>query len=172
MGDKQGIAKFLGMKPLSRPFARPLIRPLAFAAIAVAALALTACTSGDTDGPDATASAAVLLPSPPASTPLPQPSNESQSFDKSIFCERAEPMMVLVEREFVGSDAHVEQFVALSEVAPEDLVGVIDRMEEFYRTSVSPAEPESQNWDNFPASIQADAIALVDGITEICEAAA
>lgn len=80
----------------------------------------------------------------------------------------AEPLLVPVAREFVGSDAHVEQFVALSEVAPEELVAVIDRMGEFYRSSVSPEQPESRNWDNFPASVQADAIALVDGIEEIC----
>lgn len=154
----------------------PRLRPLLLTAVALGALALTACTgSGSGSDPGEPASA---LASPPASGPAlaastatpaaPATSQAAASFDRDVFCERAEPLLTPVAREFVGSDAHVEQFVTLSEVAPEDLRGVIDRMGEFYRTSVSPEDPDSQNWDNFPASVQADAIALVDGIEGVC----
>lgn len=152
------------------------LRPLVLSALVLGAFALTACAA-DGGGSDSGAPASALA-SPPASGPAlaastatpaaPATSQAATSFDRDVFCERAEPLLTLVPREFVGSDAHVEQFVSLSEVAPEELVAVIDRMGEFYRSSVSPEQPESQNWDNFPASVQADALALVDGIEEIC----
>ncbi len=153
------------MKPM------PLrLRHVVLVSVAFGALTLSACAGSD-DGSDrgepasAGAPASASAPASAAASPTP---NVAAAFDRDVFCEKAAPLMTPVAREFIGSDAHVEQFVTLSEVAPEDLRGVIDRMGEFYRTSVSPEDPDSQNWDNFPASVQADALALVDGIEEMC----
>jgi len=150
------------------------LRPLVLSALVLGAFALTACAAdggGSDSGAPASAAASASVPAAASATPapgVPSPTPATAAFDRVEFCDTAEPLLVPVAQEFVGSDAHVEQFVALSEVAPEELVAVIDRMGEFYRSSVSPEQPESQNWDNFPASVQADAIALVDGIEEIC----
>ena len=146
----------------------PRLRPLALAAVTLAALALTACAGdGSASGAGDSAPAGASAPSV-ASAPAPAPASAAAGFDVELFCERAAPMMVVVPREFVGSDEHVQLFTALSEVAPEDLVELVEGLEDFYRTSVSPLNPESQNWVNFPSAVQADIDTLLDRYRATC----
>lgn len=89
-------------------------------------------------------------------------------WDREAFCSVAAPLRVAVDREFVGSDAHVQQLSDLADVAPHDLMDVIETMTDHYEANVSPADPESQNFDNFPAHIQRAALELDSSIQELC----
>ena len=91
--------------------------------------------------------------------------------DLDAFCELGTPMLTPVERAHVGSDAHVAQFAAPGEVAPEGLVDVIANLEQRYGVAVSPSDPDSQDHVNFPASVQDDARVLAEAIEERCDAA-
>ena len=148
------------MIPKSSRSALPVLA-LASALLLVACSPADAPAEGTRDAtPDAPVSAPVEAPDAPEA-----PGDE---FDLAAFCEAAAPMLVPVEREFIGSDEHVAQFTALAEVAPEELEDVIASLEAHYDTAVSPADPDSQDFKNFPAPIQEDALALDSEVRERC----
>lgn len=137
------------------------------------ALLLAACspTEGPADAPaDGTQGPTpdAVVSAPVETSDAPAVEGSGEEFDLAAFCEAAAPMLVPVEREFIGSDEHVAQFTALGEVAPEELEDVIDSLEAHYGTAVSPSDPDSQDFKNFPASIQDDALALDAEVRERC----
>ncbi|WP_291379733.1 hypothetical protein [Demequina sp.] len=145
-----------------------------FHALLVASVAILAGCSGALTESSADAVPATLeaIPSAPAiATAEESQPSDARTPDLEAFCELALPMLVLVEREHVGSEAHVAQFTALGEVAPEDLVDVIANLERHFDVAVSPSDPDSQDSVNFPASIREDGVVLTEAITERCDAA-
>lgn len=129
------------------------------AATAVAAF-LPACSQGPREPAAAGTAAAVNATTVPRAA--------ASEWDREAFCSVAAPLRVAVDREFVGSDAHVQQLSDLADVAPHDLMDVIETMTDHYEANVSPADPESQNFDNFPAHIQRAALELDSSIQELC----
>lgn len=89
-------------------------------------------------------------------------------YDLAAFCAQAGPMMVPVEREYIGSDEHVEDFRALRAVAPENLDAAIALLIGHYDFDVSPSDPDSQDFENFPADVQEAALLLGDEINARC----
>lgn len=150
------------MIPKSSRSALPVLA-LASALLLVACSPADAPAEGTRDAtPDAPVSAPVEVPDAPTIAAT------SDEFDLAAFCEAAAPMLVPVEREFIGSEEHVAQFTALAKVAPEELEDVIASLEAHYDTAVRPADPDSQDFKNFPASIQEDALALDAEVRERC----
>jgi hypothetical protein len=140
-------------------------------AASVAVLAACSGTPADPSG-DAPPVTLEAVPTAPAVATQAEPTDgPAAGADLAAFCELGTPMLIPVEREHVGSEAHVAQFAALGEVAPEDLVEVIANLEQHYDVAVSPSDPDSQNYENFPPGIQDDARVLVEAIEERCGAA-
>lgn len=135
----------------------------ATALIAAAAVAsLTACDREPT--PVATLEAAASASASPASAspaPTASPSAEQQ-------CAAARPLLQAVPREFVGSAEHVALFDAMIAVAPSALLPDLKLMRDHYIENVSPADPPSQDFVNFPADVQEAALALTDDLQALC----
>lgn len=93
---------------------------------------------------------------------------DDDEFDLAAYCARATPMTVPVEREFVGTDEHVQMFRDLRAVAPEELDAAIALLIDHYDLDVSPSDPDSQDYENFPADVQEAAQLLGDDIAARC----
>jgi hypothetical protein len=142
--------------------------------VLAAAVLLVAGCSGGRDASSDVAALTTLAEVPDAPVAItaeaPEPS-PSTAVDLEAFCALGKPMLIPVQPAHVGSDAHVAQFAALGEVAPDDLVDVIAALGHHYDVAVSPLDSDSQKYENFPASIQADAATLVTAIEDRCDAA-
>ncbi|MCB2413271.1 hypothetical protein LGT39_10495 [Demequina sp. TTPB684] len=140
-----------------------------YAFLAATVVVLAGCSGGpgasSGDNPPTT-----LAEVPSAPVIVTADAADAREADLDAFCELGLQMLLLVEQEFVGSDEHVAQFTALGEVAPDDLVEHIANLEEHYDVAVSPSDPDSQKYENFPASIQGDANELVTAIETRCDA--
>ena len=86
----------------------------------------------------------------------------------ATFCDRAIPLLTPVDRDFIGSDAQVQQFRDLRAVAPEELDAIIARLIDHYDLDVSPSDLESQSFDNFPEDVQEAALRLGDEVNARC----
>lgn len=149
-------------------------RLLSVAVLGLAAASMTGCsgspvTEGTTagGGPATTAPADATTTSAPASTTEAADSTAASIDD---FCALALPFLRPVERAYVGSDEQVADLEALGEVAPDDLVDLIADITRFYDESVSPANPDSQDFVNFPSAMQDKTMRLQNEIPERCNA--
>lgn len=89
-------------------------------------------------------------------------------FDRDRFCEVAAETQQVVERPFVGSDAHIALFDDLIAVAPEDLLDELVVLRDHFDLDVDPANPASQDFPNFSPAVQ-DTIMSVQGyISDRC----
>ncbi len=127
--------------------------------VVVSVVGLAAMLAGCTGSPDAGASSNATSPITASSAP---------NLDE--FCELGLELLEPVPRPFIGTDDHVARFTALLEVASEDLVDTIALLEAHYDTSVDPDDPDSQNFDSFPAPVQDGALYLTDEINARCDA--
>ncbi len=134
-------------------------RLLSAALIASVAAGLAAC---ERDEPDASAAA-------PTTTEAPAPTGDAPAAaDPVAFCEAAAPLLVVVPREFVGTDEHVALFDDLAAVAPDELQDDIALLRAHYQDHVSPANPASQDFENFPPDVQEAALRLSGELTDRC----
>lgn len=132
--------------------------PFRALAIAVTMILLSACTTGPSQ------TSAFESPAAQTETPRPAPAGVTQD----DLCEVARPLLQAVPREFVGTDEHVKLFTDLAVVAPEEMQGSIALLEAHYRDDVSPANPASQDFVNFPPHIQEAALELDGTFRELC----
>lgn len=126
------------------------LSPRAACAAVIIAFALPAISGCKDDAPS---DAAVTAPSPAAAME---------------FCDAAAPMLVVVPRDFIGTAEHVAQFDTLAAVAPEDLLPDIQLLRRHYDADVTPADPASQDFDNFPGSVQEAALRLSGELADRC----
>ncbi len=156
---------------------------VAVAVLMAMALALGACGSDDdsaspstTDAPVAPEAAADDEPSSPdtdtgdpdSDTDGDPDTGSTNGADMDAFCEVAAETTVVVAREFVGSDAHVEVFDRLIAVAPDEAVDDLQTMRDHFENDVDPAVPSSQDFENFAPDIQAAATRAQDYIAANC----
>lgn len=166
----------------------------ATAVLVAMALAMGACGSGDDPAsPTTTASPAVTSTPEATDTPdaidapdaadtsgvtEPEASDPDDSADGEPgvssggtleeFCPVAAETLVVVDREFVGSDAHIDLFDRLIEVAPSEAVADLELVRDHFEHNVDPAVESSQDFVNFPADIQAAATRAQQYISDKC----
>ena len=90
-------------------------------------------------------------------SPSPEPS-PSPTFDAGPLCEAAEPLLVAVPREFVGTTEHLRLFTDIIAVAPADLVTELTTLRTHFDLAVDPDDPASQDFVNFPPAVQEAAL--------------
>lgn len=134
--------------------------------IATVSIIATGCTANPgTPEPESTPTQA------PASAPSGQPTPPSEPTGDGAddFCDHTDTLLGQVPREYVGSDEHVAMLNGLGDIAPERYQDDLYRLADFFDTQVSPSNPDSQNFVNFPADIQELALGLDQGIREECQ---
>ncbi len=89
-------------------------------------------------------------------------------FDLAVFCEAAAPLTVVVPREFVGTPEHVALFDDLRAASTPEIAQLVTTLRDHYEFDVDVADPESQNFSNFPPEIQRVALDLQSYIDAHC----
>jgi len=169
-----------------RAAARPT--PVAAAVLTVAVALLAGCGADDgattaapaSDAPPSAASSAdpaqAASPEPASTADVSEPPSADDGADGpdvDAFCATAAPALQVVDREVIGSAEHVEMLEAVSTSAAEDLgdddlAADVADLAEHYATDVSPADPESQNFDAFPTRVQELALDVQESVTDLC----
>ncbi|WP_278234620.1 hypothetical protein [Isoptericola sp. AK164] len=101
------------------------------------------------------------------------PDDGAGETDADAFCATAAPALQVVDREIIGSAEHVEMLesVAVSardDLGDGDLADDVADLADHYATSVSPADPASQDFDSFPAGVQDTALDVQEQISALC----
>lgn len=144
--------------------------PLRAAVIAASAALLVAGCGADSPGLPSRSGA----PEGPASPAAPTVAATSQAHgerDLAAFCEAAAPLVVAVPREFVGSPEHVALLDDLRAVSTPEIAALVTTLRDHYELDVHVADPESQNFSNFPPQVQAAALDLQSYIDARCAGA-
>lgn len=136
--------------------------------VASAALFLAGCGTGSPATPSqpGVPQQAAAPPSPTATTP-----RVESAFDPVAFCEAAAPLMVAVPREFVGTPEHVALLDDLRAVSTPEVAELVTTLRDHYEFHVDVADPESQNFSNFPPQVQAVALDLQSYLDAQCAGA-
>ena len=138
---------------------RPSLARLGATALAAVAVAASLAACERDPSPTATVAAPVESAAPDATA--------SPTLDEQ--CAAAEPLLRgSVPREYIGSDEHVAHFDAMIKVAPADLLPNLELVRDHYADDVSPANPDSQDFPNFPPPIQEAALALSAELSALC----
>ncbi|GAA4728247.1 hypothetical protein GCM10023216_19420 [Isoptericola chiayiensis] len=173
-----------------RATARPT--PVAAAVLTVAVVLLAGCgadngattavPASDASPSDASSAdpAQAASPEPASAADVSEPPAEDDGRadggdepDVDAFCATAAPALRVVDREVIGSTEHVEMLEAVSTSAAEDLgdddlAADVADLAEHYAADVSPADPESQNFDAFPTRVQELALDVQESVTDLC----
>lgn len=89
----------------------------------------------------------------------------------AVIAASAAPLVVAVPREFVGSPEHVALLDDLRAVSTPEIAALVTTLRDHYELDVHVADPESQNFSNFPPQVQAAALDLQSYIDARCAGA-